>query len=161
MSSSAQYASNQHIAICPHCIRPSCPLCSLKLTISHRIAKPFLNSIKLLPPYSPTLKHIREASLVSLLVLRDSKAPCVPFARADMTVTACCAGSVSFGGTRRFLLRQNSDHSEKWACELASGDVLIMKGSTQLHWTHSIPKMLRVSQPRINLTFRQIVHPET
>lgn len=69
-------------------------------------------------------------------------------------------GSVSFGATRRFLLRQNSDHSNKWACELASGDVLVMKGSTQQHWTHSIPKMLRVSQPRINLTFRQIVHPE-
>ena len=71
-----------------------------------------------------------------------------------------CAGSVSFGATRRFLLRKNSDHSVKWDCNLATGDVLIMKGSTQQYWTHSIPKMLRVSQPRINLTFRQIVHPE-
>ncbi|KAL3132616.1 hypothetical protein ABBQ32_009144 [Trebouxia sp. C0010 RCD-2024] len=69
-------------------------------------------------------------------------------------------GSVSFGATRRFLLRSNSDHSDKWVCDLASGDILIMKGSTQQHWTHSIPKMLRVSQPRINLTFRQIVQPE-
>ena len=76
------------------------------------------------------------------------------------SVTPSCAGSVSFGATRRFLLRQNSNHSNKWACELASGDVLIMKGSVQQHWTHSIPKMLRVSHPRINLTFRQIVHPE-
>ena len=28
------------------------------------------------------------------------------------------------------------------------------------HWMHSIPKMLKVSRPRINLTFRQILRPE-
>lgn len=70
-------------------------------------------------------------------------------------------GSVSFGATRRFLLRSNQDHTDKWSYDLCSGDVLIMKGSTQQHWTHSIPKMTRVAQPRINLTFRQIVRPET
>ncbi len=91
-------------------------------------------------------------------------------ALVNVTLFVCChhvqhgcigyAGSVSFGATRRFLLRRNTDHSDKWVCDLVSGDVLIMKGSTQQHWTHSIPKMLRVSQPRINLTFRQIVQPE-
>ena len=71
------------------------------------------------------------------------------------------AGSVSFGATRRFLLRRNEDHQDKWSHELASGDVLIMKGTTQRHWVHSLPKMLRTAEPRINLTFRQIVHPES
>ncbi|KAL0032429.1 hypothetical protein WJX79_011024 [Trebouxia sp. C0005] len=70
-------------------------------------------------------------------------------------------GSVSFGATRRFLLRSNQDHTDKWSYDLCSGDVLIMKGSTQQHWTHSIPKMTRVAHPRINLTFRKIVQPET
>ncbi|KAA6427985.1 MAG: hypothetical protein FRX49_02647 [Trebouxia sp. A1-2] len=69
------------------------------------------------------------------------------------------SGSVSFGATRRFLLRSNQDHTDKWSYDLCSGDVLIMKGSTQQHWTHSIPKMTRVA--RINLTFRKIVQPET
>jgi len=69
-------------------------------------------------------------------------------------------GSLSFGATRRFLLRSNDDHSQKWECSLASGDVLVMKGSTQRHWTHSIPKAMQVAQPRINLTFRQITRPE-
>lgn len=69
-------------------------------------------------------------------------------------------GSVSFGATRRFLLRRNGDHNDKWSYELASGDILIMKGTTQRHWMHSIPKMLRIDEPRINLTFRQITHPE-
>ena len=79
---------------------------------------------------------------------------------SNMADAMACAGSVSFGATRRFLLRRNNDHSDKWDCSLASGDVLIMKGSTQQHWMHSIPKMLRISQPRINLTFRQVVQPE-
>jgi len=32
-----------------------------------------------------------------------------------------------------------------------------MKGTTQTYWLHSIPKALKITDPRINLTFRTIV----
>ena len=81
---------------------------------------------------------------------------------ADGCKHCCCitAGSVSFGAARRFLLRNSEDHSNKLEYTLASGDVLVMKGSTQLHWQHSIPKAAQSAFPRINLTFRLIKHPE-
>ena len=41
---------------------------------------------------------------------------------------------------------------------LENGSMLIMQGDTQNHWSHSLPKALRVTEPRINLTFRNI-HP--
>lgn len=62
--------------------------------------------------------------------------------------------SVSLGTTRAFLLRRNSDHGDKISFALRSGDLLIMTGTTQQHWMHSIPKRAGVTSPRINLTFR-------
>jgi alkylated DNA repair dioxygenase AlkB len=32
-----------------------------------------------------------------------------------------------------------------------------MQGSTQHHWLHSIPKQLKITTARINLTFRIII----
>jgi hypothetical protein len=31
-----------------------------------------------------------------------------------------------------------------------------MKGETQAHWWHALPKSKRITEPRINLTFRQM-----
>lgn len=39
---------------------------------------------------------------------------------------------------------------------LHSGDLLIMRGSVQHHWQHSVPREKSVN-PRINLTFRKIL----
>ena len=32
-----------------------------------------------------------------------------------------------------------------------------MKGDTQSNWKHQIPKTRKVSEPRVNLTFRTII----
>ena len=69
-------------------------------------------------------------------------------------------GSVSLGATRDFVLRRNADHADKVSFALAHGDVLVMRGSTQLHWTHAVPKRLTVPGARVNLTFRRVVQPE-
>lgn len=65
-------------------------------------------------------------------------------------------GSVNFGGTRRFLIRRNDDHSLKLEFPLKHGTVLIMSGELQHFWQHSVPKEKKVKQTRINLTFRTI-----
>lgn len=65
-------------------------------------------------------------------------------------------GSLSLGGTRRFMLRHRFDKTLKHQVELTSGSFLLMQGATQHHWQHQIPKTKRSVPPRLNLTFRVI-----
>lgn len=67
--------------------------------------------------------------------------------------------SVSLGAARRFVLRCKSDKQRKVEIEPASGSLMIMRGDLQHYWQHALPKTARDVRPRINLTFREIVHP--
>lgn len=64
--------------------------------------------------------------------------------------------SLSLGATRRFLLRRKDNHKEVKVYELTHGSLLLMTGSTQAYWEHTIPKTRHRVGPRINLTFRAI-----
>lgn len=88
-----------------------------------------------------------------------------------------CIASLSLGGEREFLMkhkpapekgsvpqRPNSDVAQLAATAsvkmpLASGDMVIMRGRTQAHWLHSIPKRRGRAgdavRGRINITFRR------
>ena len=66
-------------------------------------------------------------------------------------------GSVSFGATRKFVLRHYHDQSVKRSAELAHGSFLLMRGKTQHCWMHSIPKTTKPLGSRINITFRVII----
>lgn len=66
-----------------------------------------------------------------------------------------CIASLSFGAERRFLFKHRNT-KEKIAVILENGSLLVMKGSTQAHWLHSIPKSKKIQHGRINLTFRQM-----
>ena len=66
--------------------------------------------------------------------------------------------SLSFGANRDFIFKHKTDKSfENIKIHLKSGSLLVMLGSTQHHWKHSLPKRLKVREPRINLTFRKIL----
>ncbi len=67
-------------------------------------------------------------------------------------------GSVSFGGTRKFMFRHRQDKDIKAEVELTDGSFLLMAGETQHFWQHQIPKTSRYVEPRINLTFRVILN---
>lgn len=73
---------------------------------------------------------------------------------------ARCAASVSLGEPREFLLRQNTDHSYKYRYRLGGGALLVMAGSMQRHWMHSVPRRATLVGERISLTFRTILRPE-
>lgn len=60
---------------------------------------------------------------------------------------------VSLGATRRFLLRPRGG-GPGTGLELAAGDLLVMGGSCQRTWEHSVPKSRRPVGPRISLQFR-------
>jgi alkylated DNA repair dioxygenase AlkB len=64
--------------------------------------------------------------------------------------------SLSLGETRRFIFRRKDNHQVKVELNLADGDFFTMAGNTQKYWQHQVPKMVKSTQPRINLTFRVI-----
>lgn len=64
--------------------------------------------------------------------------------------------SLSFGAERKFSLKHRMS-KESLSLVLEHGSLLEMKGATQTHWLHSLPKALKVNRPRINLTFRKMV----
>jgi len=61
--------------------------------------------------------------------------------------------SLTFGAKRKFSFKHKKS-KETISIALEAGSLLIMKGTTQTHWLHSLPKTKKVSEPRINLTFR-------
>jgi alkylated DNA repair dioxygenase AlkB len=63
--------------------------------------------------------------------------------------------SVSFGATRRFVLRHRRT-GQSLKIDLTSGSLLLMAGPMQQHWLHGINKLTRQTGPRVNLTFRYI-----
>ena len=62
-------------------------------------------------------------------------------------------GSVSFGAERTFKLRhkQYKENNLKQSIVLKNGSFLLMKGATQHHWMHEIPRTAKPIGPRINL----------
>ena len=65
--------------------------------------------------------------------------------------------SVSFGASRSFHFRHRHHPALKQKLLLEHGSVLLMRGATQHHWQHHIPKTRNKIDARINLTFRVIV----
>ncbi|XCF05577.1 alpha-ketoglutarate-dependent dioxygenase AlkB [Tamlana crocina] len=64
--------------------------------------------------------------------------------------------SISFGAERIFHLKHRRDNTQKAKINLEHGSLLLMKGETQHHWLHQIPKTKKEVGKRINLTFRII-----
>lgn len=66
-------------------------------------------------------------------------------------------GSLSFGAERKFLFK-HKQNSEKVELILEHSSLLVMKDTTQTHWLHRLPPTKKVTTPRVNLTFRTIIH---
>lgn len=64
--------------------------------------------------------------------------------------------SLSFGAERKFSLKHR-ESKHPVSLTLEHGSLLIMKGTTQSNWLHSLPKSKKITQPRVNLTFRSMV----
>ncbi|WP_339858467.1 alpha-ketoglutarate-dependent dioxygenase AlkB [Thalassospira alkalitolerans] len=64
--------------------------------------------------------------------------------------------SLSFGEERRFHFR-HKETGDRVSVDLPHNSLLIMRGATQHHWHHQIPKTVRQIGPRVNLTFRHTV----
>jgi len=63
--------------------------------------------------------------------------------------------SMSFGAVRKFAFK-HKETGEKVEVILEHGSLLEMADTCQTHWLHRLPPTTKVTQPRINLTFRTI-----
>lgn len=64
--------------------------------------------------------------------------------------------SLSLGAARDFHLRCDADGRVQ-RLHLEHGDLLVMGSESQTKWMHCLPKRLKVSDLRINMTFRQVL----
>lgn len=68
--------------------------------------------------------------------------------------------SMSLGGTREFHVRTKGcapAGAKGFELELKTGSLLIMRGRSQDHYEHHVPKVNYSVWPRINLTFRHMM----
>lgn len=65
--------------------------------------------------------------------------------------------SLSLGAERKFSFSHKLT-KETVSILLEHGSLIVMKGVTQQHWRHALPKSLKIKSPRVNLTFRTIVN---
>ena len=64
--------------------------------------------------------------------------------------------SISLGAERRFCMK-NIKSNTKHELKLAHGSALVMQGDCQEKYKHALPKTTRISDARINLTFRHVI----
>ena len=65
--------------------------------------------------------------------------------------------SLSLGAVRRFRLRPRAGLTHApFGIDLPAGSLLLMRGPTQQHWQHALPKTTRPVGLRLNLTFRWV-----
>ena len=63
--------------------------------------------------------------------------------------------SISLGSTRTFQLKHKRTN-ERIDLEVESGSLLLMAGATQDNWLHALPQRKRITESRINLTYRMV-----
>ena len=119
-------------------------------------------------PWTPTLDRLREQvqeasglelNAVLANLYRDGRDSMGWHADAEAEIGPSPSdrwvASLSLGAKRRFVLKARQD-DERRVFELGGGDLLVMRGTTQTHWRHALPKTKREVGPRLNLTFRHI-----
>jgi alkylated DNA repair dioxygenase AlkB len=65
--------------------------------------------------------------------------------------------SANFGATRKMKFKELGGGQRKIDVILDHGDILVMGGALQHHWQHMVPKQDNVKEPRLNITFRNII----
>jgi alkylated DNA repair dioxygenase AlkB len=64
--------------------------------------------------------------------------------------------SLSLGAERKFSFKHKQT-KQMASLVLEHGSLLVMKNATQSNWLHSLPKSNKITQARINLTFRMML----
>ena len=130
-----------------------------------RFAYKYSGSEKVALPWSPLLKELKEkVEALSgevfnscLLNLYHDGSEGMGWHSDDESsiVRDSAIASLSLGVARKFSFKHR-ETKEAVSLLLERGSLLVMKGETQRFWVHALPKTKKVSEPRINLTFRRM-----
>lgn len=127
------------------------------------------SGLRLVPlPWSPPLVEIKDAveaaaqarfNSVLLNLYRDNKDSVGWHADDEHGLGPNpTIASVTFGATRTFQLKHKRDAALRRGVELTHGSLLVMADGTQANWLHRVPRTTTPTGPRINLTFRNMLH---
>ena len=64
--------------------------------------------------------------------------------------------SLSLGTTRTFRLRHRRNAHPQISMEVEHASLVVMHHPLQEHWTHELPKRKRITEPRVNFSFRMM-----
>ncbi len=123
---------------------------------------------KMVQPWTPALSLVREMAerhtgtpfdYCFLNRYRDGNDAVAWHGDRDGTRDArLVVASLSLGATRTFRLRPKKASGlrhDPISVDVAHGDLIVMAGDTQLYWEHCVPRDPHVTEPRLNVTFRQ------
>jgi alkylated DNA repair dioxygenase AlkB len=74
------------------------------------------------------------------------------------TTPFLAVASLSLGETRHFDIHHKINTDEKYRYDINFGDIMVMGGAFQTKFKHGVPVQKNVKNPRISLTFRNIVN---
>jgi len=118
-------------------------------------------------PWTPALAALRDAvasvcnasfNSVLLNYYRDQRDSMGPHADDEPELgPEPVIASLSLGATRRIRFRHRTRRDLPGSSfELCDGSLLVMRGATQRHWQHAVPRQARPCGARLNLTFREV-----
>ena len=64
--------------------------------------------------------------------------------------------SLSVGAERELRFRHRHNKERRLGISLEHGSLLMMYSPLQLYWLHELPKRRRITEPRINFSFREL-----
>jgi len=99
-------------------------------------------------PFNAVLCNLYRNGLDSMGMHRDAEPELGPIPQV---------ASISIGATRRFRLRHVASGRAGCDLERATGSLLLMRGTTQRFYRHGVAKQPSIREPRINLTFRNVL----
>jgi alkylated DNA repair dioxygenase AlkB len=121
-----------------------------------KLALPFTDDLRILKDYvEQKTGETFNSCLLNLYHTGEEGMAWHSDAEKDLKKNGAIA-SLSFGAARKFSFKHKKT-KETFSLILENGSLLVMKGLTQTYWLHRLPPTKKISNPRINLTFRTIV----
>ena len=125
----------------------------------------YSNTTKVALPWTESLKYLKKlvedktghqfnACLLNLYHDGDEGMAWHSDSEKDLLENGAIA-SLSLGAERRFSFKHKYNQKTR-SVILQHGSLLTMKGQTQKYWLHRLPLTKKISDARINLTFRTI-----
>ena len=124
----------------------------------------YSNSTRILKPFTKTLEILRQSvkektgidfDFVLVNFYRDGNDKIGWHSDNESMMNTDNIISITFGTPRKFQIRETKTRKKVWENAMNSGSILWMKKGSQDLFQHQIPKESKITESRLNLTFRK------